>query len=1210
MTTGENIQSEETATNAAVVFDMNEAQKKALEREKKVRSLYSGAFNDESFNHLNAIYAINLLLKNDGQLPIDFKIQNGTELLEGKQAVVYLLEQATELISNIEKQNEAIKNSNNTSKRALKTNALNKTNNHAVLSELMLTVEALEKHINEKQYTDIYVDTLKQRIQQNGITPEDVIKARSKFEFKRGNADALAKRVEGSKPLEQGPLVKNIFTKQYEELVKGFLDNSEYTYQVLEMNNNKIGIINMNGKFYNLNDIMKYANLNHLEFTPEDKEKYVNRLGDTNIKKTFPPITWVDDKQQVYAKNHDSITAMDEQFLANNPELNAISKAERMALNIYTGSFYSNSNNLIRGTMPLQNKQDFLPELIINTGMISSGLNGLNQGKPVSTFRTEFKLPKEVLEKRNKLATSKEGIDNDAIISTAIDKPLEIPDFGAFNDLLGDEYPYVGVVFHNVQGADLRGLSQKPFESEFTLAPGQIQYQGALDVQGGKIFVATPVATLTGLKEKARQYQEAKNVVPPEDEIVVKNNILSRLSDLNAKINALNTIEPKQYLKLLAALDNECQIAYNKDFKNQTHKTEIAAAMRNVLNNINHKPHPEDPSTANLKKQISIFEVSHVLDKKLANSQMEPKFKQKKLAKKNRKLMAGATAGVIATGLTVGIAVVPIGVGIASALALKKMNEQKQKGSNKTDEPNNKDEPQAGRRISRRRISLKRIRPINDKNPLEKFIHKTLRGNPRDTNNTAKQFATELKQINLELLGKITREEFNQKNFDKDEKVAPNIVGFIKNGNKIQDIVTADLLCAKSAAHQQAIFDFYLEVAKNCKEMKDYTSVFAIVAGLESSFASRLIDKKNYDRNEFKEFKELLVPMNNFKNIRDAIDNDKNHGENYVPYMGIYSKDMESLKGASGMDMDENTKNAAEAKVTAYKDNLFNELSRISHSNTAEPTPNSDMRGRIQRHEAKTDDELDKVSYAIKPKGKNASIDFTKAPKIKTFKNKTKSPTPIKQEPLSASSSTPTPVSVSDPTSSSAHEVQNNISSPQQLPPEPTVQTVPSVAPILAEGRLPAALRSQTMPMLPPIPVKQDGPSMFLTTLSNFTANNNTQSINHLLGLSLYHSQSPKAHRDKDWIPKDQEVEQVKKLLESIGPNIIDRYDDFMKSLPQQMSNQITVAEIDLKKRQGACLFAFNNAYQLMLHQKQNKITPEQTISSQENLSQTKPRAR
>lgn len=300
--------------------------------------------------------------------------------------------------------------------------------------------------------------------------------------------------------LELGPLPKNESTILLESLVKGMLYN--YPYEVHQDPHTQDITIIMGGQEYDLKKIIQNANFNHLSFSDQEKQYYIDSLAQYAGALYHPPF-----RDGVTVTTASDIDIIDNIFLANDPNLkDQLTQAERMAINIYTTGFYDNANSLLRsGQIRLDAGQDLhqaVWETLCHSAMAISGLNQRSTHAPPISFRGEKNLPQAVLDARLKAAEKKQTTMESSFVSTAKERPAApfIPKFDSGNS-------DIAIVFKDVLGIDVQALSAFPTEREFLMPPTQIQWLKKEKLSGGFYLVGRPLVTPQGLTPDALRQQ-------------------------------------------------------------------------------------------------------------------------------------------------------------------------------------------------------------------------------------------------------------------------------------------------------------------------------------------------------------------------------------------------------------------------------------------------------------------------------------------------------------------------------------------------------------------------------------------------------------------------------------------------------------------------------------------------------------------------------
>lgn len=201
----------------------------------------------------------------------------------------------------------------------------------------------------------------------------------AKEDFFAGKANDLLQHLDSSTidvdnvALVMGPLNKNVFTDQYEELVKGMIRGN--TFQLIKHPQTNEYTVKMEGKEYHLTNILKFANLTHLTFDQQDFDNYLTMLA-TQPMAYKPDVDQSDaarlapirgkinaDKTLTSEEKKRKINGLIDQILLQSIDkqneekavserdtsLAEISTAERLAINIWTTGFFDCANPFLRG---------------------------------------------------------------------------------------------------------------------------------------------------------------------------------------------------------------------------------------------------------------------------------------------------------------------------------------------------------------------------------------------------------------------------------------------------------------------------------------------------------------------------------------------------------------------------------------------------------------------------------------------------------------------------------------------------------------------------------------------------------------------------------------------------------------------------------------------------------------------------------------------
>lgn len=365
--------------------------------------------------------------------------------------------------------------------------------------------------------------------------------------------------------LEHGPINRSESTVKFEELIKLII--SKKPFEIFEYKDEKRYEIKIDGKIYDINQLLKYANLSQLNFSQEDFESYKEMLCDKPKGKINPML----DTQRYQLEGsptqrehveYISATLRSAVDQANDPYLKRLEDAEMLAINIYSTNFYMVANPLMRGEVygalhqrGQLSRSDNLADVLCVCAFAQSGLSKIpdTQIKDNSvTFRGEDNLPDSVQETRDK-SLNQAPIDTKGFISTAADKPALNFAFSENEDV----NKRIGVVI-KVYGKDVSLLSQYPNEREVLSGSSQILYESKRELnRPGEdqetIYTARKVESITGMV--AEQLVTVANLNTP------------KINKLNEKIKVEKTklVEGKKNDPIkLEKLERKLVVAMNK----------------------------------------------------------------------------------------------------------------------------------------------------------------------------------------------------------------------------------------------------------------------------------------------------------------------------------------------------------------------------------------------------------------------------------------------------------------------------------------------------------------------------------------------------------------------------------------------------------------------------------------------------------------------
>lgn len=274
------------------------------------------------------------------------------------------------------------------------------------------------------------------------------------------------------KRYQQGPLNLMTYTKILKSLVEAILDGhvfenlgKAYDYILKDL---------ATGQEYDVIELLKHANLSHILLDNDYLDRYVAfSQGVTQFKANFTELTT------------NNIPTM-EDFAVRDPhnKHHELHYAEKLAINVYTGSAYGPINNLLRlaPTFDSSDQVAELKELLVHSVVCASGLNRTMEKHKKSVFRGDNNLPGELLVQRKEDA----GLGNSTYMHGFI---------SASANKLNDAWagPVRSVFTNGVYGVDISALSYHPHEAEVLLLPTHVIWEGSMEEDDVHYFKARTI---------------------------------------------------------------------------------------------------------------------------------------------------------------------------------------------------------------------------------------------------------------------------------------------------------------------------------------------------------------------------------------------------------------------------------------------------------------------------------------------------------------------------------------------------------------------------------------------------------------------------------------------------------------------------------------------------------------------------------------------
>ncbi len=241
---------------------------------------------------------------------------------------------------------------------------------------------------------------------------------------------------------------------------------------------------------YNLSEILKFANLQHIVLQEEDRKKYLDFL---DTRSRIKPAK----------SEQDDAIPTEEDFANNDKEgfLKEVSYAEKCAINIWTGKAYESMQYLLTNRISkISDKGDDVLDTLVHSVMACSGLNKVQGFIIHHTFRWESAHSKATLNRNaDRISATEKGGDvimESAFVSTAYKKPSHV--------FFTPGKTNVGIFYTDgIIGKNIVSVSQHPDEREFLIPPTQVVVEGRIRETGIDYFKCRTVRTLTNLPREA-----------------------------------------------------------------------------------------------------------------------------------------------------------------------------------------------------------------------------------------------------------------------------------------------------------------------------------------------------------------------------------------------------------------------------------------------------------------------------------------------------------------------------------------------------------------------------------------------------------------------------------------------------------------------------------------------------------------------------------
>ncbi|CAG7963862.1 unnamed protein product [Penicillium nalgiovense] len=162
----------------------------------------------------------------------------------------------------------------------------------------------------------------------------------------------------------------------------------------------------------------------------------------------------------------------------------------------------------------------------------------------------------------------------------------------------------------------------------------------------------------------------------------------------------------------------------------------------------------------------------------------------------------------------------------------------------------------------------------------------------------ATEIARQLTIMEAHIFGKVQRDEFLNKNWQKKEspgtpELAPNIRALIRYSNQLSNWVGALVLAESDVKKRTQVIGHLVNVANTCCQLRNYSAVVSILAGLESAPIYRLARTwalvTERSCNTLRPLQALTCSAHNYQTYRDTL---RIAVAPCVPFLGLFLKDL------------------------------------------------------------------------------------------------------------------------------------------------------------------------------------------------------------------------------------------------------------------------------------------------------------------------------
>jgi len=249
---------------------------------------------------------------------------------------------------------------------------------------------------------------------------------------------------------------------------------------------------------------------------------------------------------------------------------------------------------------------------------------------------------------------------------------------------------------------------------------------------------------------------------------------------------------------------------------------------------------------------------------------------------------------------------------------------------------------------------------------------------PKDVSNLLNinpiELARQITLLDFENYSNIKYHEFLNQSWTnpKLKHKSANVLKMIKRFNGLSKFVILHILSEKIMKQRKKKFSYFIDVAWNLYEMKNYCGAIAIVSGLDNSAVYRLkhtkekIKESNLQKYEI--LRQLTDSTSSFKNYRDQL---SRVTQPCIPHMGILLTDLTFIEDGNQETIDHNLINFHKKRLLLKNIFSFIMNQQVPFNFHKVDSIQDFINREIEKYEGYDEIELYQISLILEPRGWN-----------------------------------------------------------------------------------------------------------------------------------------------------------------------------------------------------------------------------------------------